>query len=398
MGQIDRKAEEMECSYRIENGRAVIDKILDPGQSVAVPGELDGYPVTELGAYALADSDVEELYLPARLVKIGAYAFYNCKNLRRITCYGRTMDLGTGLFAGVQTVEYLDITLLCGERSCLKELLSELRQTLRVRIQEVESDAGRNPAEGSAIGAARGNPAEGSAIGAARGDPAEGGIPESARMNPTKEGDYAAGAETFMGKNQDAGDISHARLIFPEYYEDSVENTPARIVSIETHGCGHRYRYCFQNRVFQYKDYDAIFPHMKVQEPEALAAELAFCRLRYPLGLTETCAGEYRAYLAEHWQTAGRILIQADRPRCDHATNLDPGQLPWLVEQVLEPEAPDRVLTEMLPSYITMAQKLGDTEMVSWMMDYKYKRGKNIVPDQFRPSTLPAPRPRRFEL
>ena len=25
---------------------------------------------------------------------------------------------------------------------------------------------------------------------------------------------------------------------FPEYYEDSVENTPARIVSIETHGCG----------------------------------------------------------------------------------------------------------------------------------------------------------------
>lgn len=372
MGQIDRKAEEMECSYRIENGRAVIDKILDPGQSVAVPGELDGYPVTELGAYALADSDVEELYLPARLVKIGAYAFYNCKNLRRITCYGRTMDLGTGLFAGVQTVEYLDITLLCGERSCLKELLSELRQTLRVRIREVESDAGRNPAEG--------------------------GVPESARMNLTKEGDYAAGAETFMGKNQDAGDISHARLIFPEYYEDSVENTPARIVSIETHGCGHRYRYCFQNRVFQYKDYDAIFPHMKVQEPEALAAELAFCRLRYPLGLTETCAGEYRAYLAEHWQTAGRILIQADRPRCDHATNLDPGQLPWLVEQVLEPEAPDRVLTEMLPSYITMAQKLGDTEMVSWMMDYKYKRGKNIVADQFRPSTLPAPRPRRFEL
>lgn len=217
-------------------------------------------------------------------------------------------------------------------------------------------------------------------------------------MNLTKEGDYVAGAETVMGKNQAAGDISHARLIFPEYYEDSVENTPARIVSIETHGCGHRYRYCFQNRVFQYKDYDAIFPHMKVQEPEALAAELAFCRLRYPLGLTETCAGEYRAYLAEHWQTAGRILIQADRLRCDHATNLDPGQLPWLVEQVLEPEAPDRVLTEMLPSYITMAQKLGDTEMVSWMMDYKYKRGKNIIPDQFRSSTLPAPRQRRFEL
>lgn len=325
----------MEYSYRIENGRAVIDKILDPDQTVPVPGELEGCPVTELGAYALADSDVEELYLPPGLVKIGAYAFYNCKNLRRITCYGRAVDLGTGLFAGVQTVEYLDITLFRGERSCLKELLSELRQTLRVRIREVEPDTGQ---------------------------------------------------------------VTQARLVFPEYYEDSVENTPARIVSIETHGCGHRYRYCFQNRVFQYRDYDAIFPHMKVQEPEALTAELAIGRLKYPLGLTETWAREYRAYLAEHWQTAARILIQADRVRRKDATNLDPGQLPWLVEQVLEQEAPDRILTDMLPSCIAMAQESGDTEMVSWMMDYRYKRGKGIMADQCRSSPQPGRRPRRFEL
>ena len=57
-----------------------------------------------------------------------------------------------------------------------------------------------------------------------------------------------------------------ARLIFPEYFEDSVENTPARIVCIETHGCGHRYRYCFAGRVFQYRGYDELFPHVQVQE------------------------------------------------------------------------------------------------------------------------------------
>ena len=219
--EMERTAD-MELSYKVENGRAVIDKVEDGDRTVVVPEELEGCPVTELGAYVLAGSDVEELHLPSRLVKIGAYAFYNCQRLKRITCSSRAVDLGTGLFAGVQTVEYLDITLFPGERSCLKELLSELRQTLRVRVREREP-GGRE-----------------------------------------------------------------ARLIFPEYYEDSVENTPARIVSIETHGCGHRYRYCFQNRVFQYRDYDSIFPHMKVQEPEALAAELAFGRLRYPLELGET--------------------------------------------------------------------------------------------------------------
>ena len=36
-----------------------------------------------------------------------------------------------------------------------------------------------------------------------------------------------------------------ARLIFPEFYEESVENTPARIIMREMHGCGHMYRYCF---------------------------------------------------------------------------------------------------------------------------------------------------------
>ena len=36
-----------------------------------------------------------------------------------------------------------------------------------------------------------------------------------------------------------------ARLVFPEFFEESVENTPARIIMREMHGCGHRYRYCF---------------------------------------------------------------------------------------------------------------------------------------------------------
>lgn len=348
----------MEFSYRIEKEKAIIEKVLEPEAVAVIPEELEGYPVTELGAYVLSGSDVEELHLPSGLVKIGAYGCYNCRRLRRIFCYSRVNDLGAGVFAGVQTVEYLDFVLIRGERSCLKDVLSELRQTLRVRIREVEPEE---------VGA-----------------PGAGG-----RMYPV---------------------VREARLIFPEYFEDSVENTPARIVSVETHGCGHRYRYCFQKREFQYGDYDGIFPHVQVQEPEALVAELAFGRLRYPHGLTERNRRAYEEYLAQHWRMAGQILIGADHLERAQASNLEPGQLPWLVEQVLEPglwaagdesvpteaghvqsggqvpcgdqkqgegttlavnRTPERV--EVISAYIAMAQQAGDTEMVSWLMDYRHR-------------------------
>ena len=197
----------MKFSYTIAGGAVRIDRVEEPQQIVIIPDNLDGYPVTELGDYALAGSSLEEIWLPTNLKKIGAYGFYNCERLRCLHCSSRTIDLGTGLFAGAGSVEVLDMELFEGEKSCLKELLSELRQTLRVRLR--------------------------------------------------------------LGENG-----GEARLIFPEYYEESVENTPARILYIETHGCGHRYRYCFGGTEFEYQKYDELFPHVKVQEPEDLVTEL----------------------------------------------------------------------------------------------------------------------------
>ena len=124
----------MELEYRIKEGTACIDRITDAGASVVVPDRLEGCPVTELGAYVLAGSPVEDLHLPLSLERIGAYGFYGCESLRRIWCGSRIHDLGAGLFAGVTSVAYLEMWEYAGERSCFKELLSELRQTLRVRV------------------------------------------------------------------------------------------------------------------------------------------------------------------------------------------------------------------------------------------------------------------------
>lgn len=291
----------MEFSYRMVNETVCIDKIENPGAVVVVPEEIEGRPVTELGAYVLSGTSVEEVYLPSRLVKIGAYGFYGCEALRRIHCFGRLTDLGTGLFAGVQGVEYLEYTEFVGERSGFKDLLSELRQTLWVKL---------------------------------------------------------------LRQNQ-AGETEEARLIFPEYFEESVENTPARILFIETHGCGHRYRYCFVNRQFQFRGYDELFPHAKVQEPESLVTELALGRLLYPLELGERFRDMYREYIKEHWQEAGRLLIEADVKGRGQVSHLEPGKLPWLVKEF----AGELFQAE---EFIAMAGRTEDTEMVSWLMDYRH--------------------------
>lgn len=323
----ERQGKIMEFSYTAVKDTIRIDKVVSPRETVMIPEMIEGLPVTELGPYVLAESPVEELWLPARLKKIGAYGFYNCERLKMIHASSRTTDLGAGLFAGTSNVEFLDITVFEGEKSNLKELLSELRQTLRVRLNIREE---------------------------------------------IKAGEYEEKAQV--------------RLIFPEYYEESVENTPARILYIETHGCGHRYRYCFAGTRFQYTGYDELFPHVKVQEKEAVVTELALGRLRYPWELSEKHRKMYVAYVREHWQTAGRLVLGADLQEGRIGKNPEAGGVAWLVEEILDREYTqengseipknqgDPPLDLKLQRLIDAAWQAGNTEAVSWLMDFRHRR------------------------
>lgn len=59
-----------------------------------------------------------------------------------------------------------------------------------------------------------------------------------------------------------------AMLWFPEYYEEGVENTPARILMTEVHGSGLYYRNCFQGKVFHFLEYDKRFEMARAQESQ----------------------------------------------------------------------------------------------------------------------------------
>lgn len=224
-----------------------LDKILE------IPGTVDGMPVTEFAGYLFSDtvrrrepppceylgepelcgSRVEEIILPDTIRKVGAYGFYNCSGLKRLSCSSAVEDWGAGVFTGCTGLRCLDIRVAEGRKSCFKDILSELHQTLSVN--------------------------------------------------------YRSGSGTLL-----------AKLIFPEFFEESVENTPARIIMREMHGCGHMYRYCFEDTQFQFREYDHLFPNTVIQERPGLAAQMAVYRLYWPWGLTDEFKDQYWEFLKQH--------------------------------------------------------------------------------------------------
>lgn len=102
--------------------------------------------------------------------------------------------------------------------------------------------------------------------------------------------------------------------IFPEYYEESVENAPAHIFEHFIHGAGYRYRQCFREDVLDAEAYDGQFPLAKpVGRPETLL-KIALERLRRPLRLSPEAAERYRAHLGENAAAAAGLLVREDDP------------------------------------------------------------------------------------
>ena len=132
-----------------------LDKILE------IPGTVDGMPVTEFAGYLFSDtvrrrepppceylgepelcgSRVEEIILPDTIRKVGAYGFYNCSGLKRLSCSSAVEDWGAGVFTGCTGLRCLDIRVAEGRKSCFKDILSELHQTLSVNYR---SGSGRS--------------------------------------------------------------------------------------------------------------------------------------------------------------------------------------------------------------------------------------------------------------
>lgn len=144
-------------------------------------------------------------------------------------------------------------------------------------------------------------------------------------------------------------------LLFPEYYEEAVENTPARQLETQFHGSGYSYRQCFQDGIFQFGEYDRLFQEAQNLESEDFCIELAVTRLMEKARLSQDAEGVYQSYLMEHRMSAAGWCIEFEQ---NETLEFLTGFIDWQEEE--------------LSDLIEEANAKGRLEIQSVLMDYKH--------------------------
>ena len=226
-------------------------------RDAVLPDELFGLPVTRLSDRCLApgaaDVPGEELELRCGVPE----GDFDNRRIRRLTLPGALKSVGDYAFLNLREMEEL----------CLSDTLQGVGGACFMncrafsRLDLTRSGADQGPALAAIVSA----------------------LPQELLVT------VHGGAE---------GEL---RLVFPEYVERYEENSPARHFDFKIGGAGYPYHIVFRSRRLILSDYDALFPGMlAVEHEEDTALRLAFCRLRWPVGLSEKARGMYRAYLEKH--------------------------------------------------------------------------------------------------
>lgn len=87
-----------ELTYEMVDGEVTITGYLGTARELVLPQEIEGRPVTEIGAYAFAEYDMTSIELPDTLIEIGAYAFTECNCLTEIKIPENVEAIGEGAF------------------------------------------------------------------------------------------------------------------------------------------------------------------------------------------------------------------------------------------------------------------------------------------------------------
>lgn len=147
-----------------------------------------------------------------------------------------------------------------------------------------------------------------------------------------------------------------AVLVFPEHYEEAVENTPARILFTQHHGSGNNYRQCFYNKEMDYRKYDSLFSVAAARDKAGVLADMALGRLAFPYALSENHKSAYEHMMKERYQEIITYLMKEER-----------------FDKVKLFSAHSLWNAEMLEYALEAASKMGRTEILSYLMNEKQK-------------------------
>lgn len=145
-----------------------------------------------------------------------------------------------------------------------------------------------------------------------------------------------------------------AVLVFPEHYEEAVENTPARILFTQHHGSGNNYRQCFYNKEMDYRKYDSLFSVAAAWDRAEVLADIAFGRLGHPYRLADNDRQVYQNLIKNRYEEIIKYLIEQE--------NL------LHIRLISEEELWSQ---EMLELALDLASRQGKAEILSYLMNEK---------------------------
>jgi len=162
-----------------------------------------------------------------------------------------------------------------------------------------------------------------------------------------------------------------AQVLFPEFFEEGTENTPARNLSSTIHGSGMNYRLCFSQKRFDFPAYDSKFYWATVTEDIETVLDIAQQRLRFPMELKEEARKSYETWLKEHLEEAVEICVRKKHMQ----------EIIWMTENYVLVHADARGLLQAMTA---LAGELGFAEGAGYLLDLTHRH--------FRPAA------RSFEL
>lgn len=147
------------------------------------------------------------------------------------------------------------------------------------------------------------------------------------------------------------------RLVYPEFFEEAMENTPARITYTQTHGMGIQYRNAFRGTQVIFREYDRLFETGKYNMDLITIIEMATSRLCYPYELEDEARKQYDIWLREHLKESAETFIEREKWE----------ELRWMVEEFAETKA-------QVEELIQVASDKSDAEAVSMLLDVAHRR------------------------
>lgn len=150
-------------------------------------------------------------------------------------------------------------------------------------------------------------------------------------------------------------------LVFPEHYEEAVENTPARILFTQHHGSGNNYRQCFTSKEVDYRKYDELFAVARVYDKTELLTDLAFSRLISGKDLTEKSKKAYEDYISDNMQDILQKLIRNK----NHETKIFSYMQEMSQKKLLNIESLDLA--------IQLSADEGMRELSAWLMNERFQ-------------------------